>query len=171
MKSFVNNGLFGKEVSKWLAAGPDDLRGVVFLVGAILFVLLMAGLWNKNKILIIALDIVFGVLFGFPTAAGVFGIELVLGQLGKRNQKSRAAETRNTTSEKQRNNEKKMSDLSERALEELDKQGRELLEIERYKDLHSQISLCKTDDDVTYLVLAWDTKLKEAWEDIHRYDD
>ena len=171
MKSFVNNGLFGKEVSKWLAAGPDDLRGVVFLVGAILFVLLMAGLWNKNKILIIALDIVFGVLFGFPTAAGVFGIELVLGQLGNRKPQSKTTAARNTTTEKQKGSENKLSYLSECALEELDKQGRELLESERYKDLRSQIRQCKTDDDVTYLALAWDTILKEAWEDLHRYDE
>ena len=155
-------GLFGKEVSKWLNAGPSEPRGGIFLVGAIVFVFALIVLWNVNKLVALVLDIGFGVLFGFTTAIGVLVIAIVWGLFVNRKPKPRAAE-RFVDSKKAEG----ISPAGKQAMEELDQMAAELLSGSQYNAFLSQKAACKTDDDLTYLYLTWDAKLREAWEKKH----
>lgn len=101
MELFLKFGIFGREVARWFTIGPEEPRGIAFLVGAIVFVFLMAGLWCASKLLTVLLIIAFGVLFGFITAAGILVISIILGQLFNRGTKSKRMTTRNTSSSNQ----------------------------------------------------------------------
>ncbi len=149
MRKFFDLGLFGKEVSKWLNAGPSEPRGGIFLVGAIVFVFALIVLWNVNKLVALVLDIGFGVLFGFTTAIGILVIAIVLGVFVNRKPKPRAAE-RFADSKKTEG----ISPAGKQAMEELDQMAAELLSGSQYNAFLSQKAACKTDDDLTYLYLT-----------------
>ena len=172
MNTFVKSGLFGKEVSRWLAAGPGEWRGIVFIIGAILFVIIMSGYWKENKLLVIILDIVFGILFGPVTAVGILAIELVLAYLFNRKPKPKPWPVGDRYSGMQNNDAgNKIQYAGEHALEEFDKLAEEVLERERYNDFHWQMLQCETNDDIMNLYWAWEPTIRNAWEDLHRYDD
>ena len=93
MELFLKFDIFGREVARRFTIGPEEPRGIAFLVGAIVFVFLMAGLWCASKLLTVLLIIAFGVLFGFITAAGILVISIILGQLFRRGTKSKRMAT------------------------------------------------------------------------------